>query len=67
MDDQYPRGKLRDDDEGAFAIRIGVRDRTVVIDFGKPIAWFGMDHDKAVEFANRILARAAEIKPKGRP
>ncbi len=58
----FPRGKLRDDDEGGLRIGIAVRDKTVIIAFGKPTAWIGMDKAAALEFAATIKRRAEEIK-----
>jgi hypothetical protein len=60
MTDRYPRGKLSHDDEGQLPIKIGVKDRTVIIDFGKEVAWIGMSGDQAAEFAMMILKRARE-------
>ncbi|MBY0562465.1 hypothetical protein [Hyphomicrobium sp.] len=45
---QYPRGKLNADDEGALAFRIGVSDKTIIIDFGKPVTWIGLDKATAL-------------------
>lgn len=64
MTDNFPRGKLNADDEGELQMRIGVRDRTVVLDFGKPVVWFGMDYHTAMGLAETIAKRAQEIKPK---
>lgn len=64
MNDEFPRGKLNADDEGQLAIRIGVKDRTVVIDFGKQVVWFGMDYFTAKALAENILKHAEAIKPK---
>lgn len=38
----YPRGKLRGDDEGALRIAFIVRDNTLVMDFGKSVKWIGL-------------------------
>lgn len=65
MTDQFPRGKLNDSDEGQLQIRVGVRDKTVIIDFGKPVVWLGMDYHTAMALADNISKRAQEIKPKG--
>lgn len=62
----FPRGKFSEDDEGALQLGIGVKDRTLIIDFGKPVVWIGLDYDTAVQFAETILRRAKEIAPKGR-
>ena len=62
MNNKYPRGKLRNDDEGALLIRITSEDKTVIIDFGKTIRWLGLDKDAAIQFANCIINKANEIK-----
>jgi len=59
---QYPRGKLKDDDEGVLPIRIGERDGTVIIDFGKEVSWIGMSKPEAIEFAKTIMKRAGAKK-----
>lgn len=65
MTDQFPRGKLSADDEGQLQIAMTVKDKTVIIDFGKPVVWFGMDYHTAMALAGNIMMRAQEIKPKG--
>lgn len=60
----FPRGKLFDSDEGELQIGIGVVDRTIVVKFGKPTAWIGLDYYSAVGLAQTILKRAEEIAPK---
>lgn len=66
MTDQFPRGKLSEHDEGALEFRIGVVDKTIIIDFGKPVFSIGLDYDSAVNLANVILKRAIQIRPRGR-
>lgn len=58
---RYPDGKLNEDDEGELALKIGVKDGNVVLDFGKPVAWFAMPPDLAVDLAERLIARATKI------
>lgn len=60
----FPRGKFSQDDEGQLTLGVGVKDRTLIIDFGKPVAWVGLDYFSAVQFAQTILRRAEEIAPK---
>lgn len=60
----FPRGKFSEHDEGALRLGIAVKDKTVLVDFGKPVAWLGLDYHTAVEFAKTILKRAEEIRPK---
>jgi len=60
----FPEGKLNDDDEGELAIAI-IADKTkqvVAIDFGKPVHWLAMPRANAIEFANILLAKAAELE-----
>ncbi len=64
MDKQYPRGKLREDDDGACPVSVGIDNNAVVIDFGKPVCWIGMDKNLAIELANCILEKANLIKLK---
>lgn len=60
MKDKYPRGQFNKDDEGQIAFRIGVRDRTVVLDFGKQVTWIGMSGDDAAALAIVLMKRARE-------
>lgn len=64
MRDQFPRGKLCENDEGQLTLRICVKDKTVIIDFGKDLNWIGFDKQGAIEFAQTIIKRANEIKEK---
>jgi hypothetical protein len=59
----FPRGKLSEHDEGALNIGIAVKDKTILVNFGGPVAWFGLDYAGAVGFAEAILAKAATIAP----
>lgn len=61
QDPQYPRGKLKEDDEGALELQIAVapNNQTLVIDFGKPVVWFGLGKKEALELA-RMLKNKAE-------
>ena len=45
-------------------MRIGVQDKTVILDFGKPVVWIGMDYHTAMKLAGNIMMRAQQIKPK---
>lgn len=57
----YPRGKLNERDEGELQIRLGPTPdgRAFVIDFGKPITWFGLGPAEARALAEKLLAYAA--------
>jgi hypothetical protein len=56
----FPRGKLNDSDEG-LQIAIAGRDKTVIVAFGTPTAWIGLDKHTAIAFANSILEKANSI------
>ncbi len=58
----FPQGKFTEDDEGALNIGIATHDGKVVIDFGQPVAWVGMDPDLAMEVARAIAKHAGRIK-----
>lgn len=64
MSNKFPRGKLSDDDEGELAMGVAVQDKTILVNFGKPVAWLGLDHDTAVSLARLLLKNAEKIAPK---
>jgi hypothetical protein len=39
---RYPRGQLNPTDEGELRIAMAIKGNTLVIDFGKPVAWIGL-------------------------
>lgn len=57
---EYPMGKLTASDEGAIQFQIGVKNGKVVMDFGTPTAWVGMDPQQAADLATILLKRARE-------
>lgn len=61
-DEQYPRGKLVDGDEGVLSIRVFPYEGEIVIDFGKMISWVGMAPEQAEQFGQMIIDRAREMK-----
>jgi hypothetical protein len=63
----YPRGQLKQDDEGEIRLAVTTRDKTVIIDFGKPVAWIGLPAESAREFAAAIMRHADDIDGKGKP
>jgi hypothetical protein len=58
---QFPKGKLKEDDEGILGVKIGTVDDTVVIDFGKPVAWLGLTEDEIGPFINSLIKHAKTI------
>lgn len=59
---KYPRGKYTEDDEGeiTFAIAADPRNRKVVIQFGKPVAWLGLDPEDAEALGRMLITKAHE-------
>ena len=57
----YPRGKIHKDDEGGIKIGVTVKDKTLIIDFGKSITWLGLGKDDAINLANVLLKRSKEL------
>ena len=59
---KFPRGKFNAHDEGELRIGVAHKDKTVIIDFGTPTKWIGLDADGALEFATLITSHALQIK-----
>lgn len=38
----FPRGRLNANDEGQLRIAATIKDNTMVLDFGEPVAWIGL-------------------------
>lgn len=57
----FPRGKLCQDDEGGLRIAVYESDKTVIINFGKDIEWIGLDKETALKLANSLMECAAKI------
>lgn len=59
----YPQGKLTKSDEGELlAFAVGHRDGKVVLDFGSPVAWIGMDPAQALALASSLAAHASKAR-----
>ncbi len=61
INQKYPRGKLKHDDEGQTAIAITTIDKTVIIRFPQPTTWIGMNKQEALTLAEMIRTRAETI------
>ena len=62
MTDQYPDGKISDDDEGELTVAITATEEHLVINFFKSVRWIALRRDEAIEFGEQIIKRAKEIK-----
>jgi len=65
---QFPRGKINRLDEGQikFAMAADHETETILINFGKPIAWLGMTADEAIDISNALRDKAVELKIKSK-
>jgi len=57
----FPEGKLTKTDEGAIQFAVGEKDGKVVLDFGTPVVWLGLNPQQAADLASLLLKRAREI------
>jgi hypothetical protein len=55
---EHPDGKLNKHDEGGIAFAVGVHEGKVVMDFGKPTAWIGMNPQDAMDLASILINNA---------
>jgi hypothetical protein len=56
----YPEGRMSAEDDGelAFAVGIDAKSGTVVLNFGKPVAWMGMGPGDARRLAQMLIEKA---------
>jgi hypothetical protein len=59
----YPDGKLDESDDGALQMAITAEKGRVLVVFGKPIAWIGLEPKDAREMAV-LLVKQAEVAEK---
>lgn len=61
---EFPHGKIDEHDEGALKIGIAYNDSAgiVQIEFGKSVAWLGLEPAHAIEFAKAVLRKAGAKK-----
>lgn len=60
----FPRGKMHASDEGALQMGVSSTGGEVIIMFGTPVAWLGLEPDLAEKLANSILEHARKIRSK---
>ena len=61
---KFPQGKLKKGDEGEIRFAMTVYNGKIVMDFGKPVQWLGIDVETAREIANNILKKCDELEQK---
>jgi hypothetical protein len=58
---KFPEGKLNEDDKGELQMRVGTdtKNKKVILDFGSPVTWLGLDPEGARDLA-KLLTDAAD-------
>lgn len=56
---RFPKGKLDSTDEGELRFAVAHRDGKVIVDFGSPVVWIGLDASDARQLAEILLRHAA--------
>ncbi len=62
MSEEFPDGKVNDEDDGSITTGIGIENGRVMIIWPKPITWIAFDPDSADQFADRIKLRAQQAR-----
>lgn len=58
---KFPEGKLSADDEGEIKIAIVIKDSKIIMDFGKPVAWFGFTKRQAKDLGQFLINKSNEL------
>ena len=58
---EFPRGKLREDDEGGLTFAVGQERGKVVIQFAEPTKWIGMEAQQALDLASLLIKHARSV------
>jgi hypothetical protein len=63
---RFPQGQLNQNDEGEimFAVAADKNQGKVLINFGKPVAWVGMDREQAIDLSNLLRQKADALLDK---
>lgn len=59
---EFPEGKIAEHDEGEIAFAVGHRHGKVLIEFGTPVAWMGMNPQQAIALANTLITHAKRCR-----
>lgn len=54
----HPEGKITGSDDGGIQFAVGVKDGKVVLDFGTPVVWLGMNPGDALKLAETLIQNA---------
>lgn len=59
---EYPKGKMNEGDEGALQVAVGIEDGKIVIHFGTPVNWLGLDREEAVQLTSMLMLRVKQLR-----
>ncbi len=61
---KFPQGKLNEHDEGelTFGVALDPKTKLIHINFGKPVAWFAVPPEIAINMARLLLKHAGAKK-----
>lgn len=59
---EQPEGQLTAQDQGELKLGVATLDGKVIVNFGQPVAWFGLKPDQARAVAQALLTKAAEAE-----
>ena len=63
QEQNFPEGRLNDDDEGELRVLVSVDDGNVRLDFGKPVAWISMPPEMCLAVAFALIKQAQQLMP----
>lgn len=58
----FPAGKLDKTDEGELNISVYVLKDRIIMQFGKPIKWLGLDKPSAIAFVDILKKKIGELE-----
>lgn len=60
---EYPQGKLNEQDEGELTLAVSADKASgrILLQFGKPVAWFGMDAAQARAVGAMLIEKANQL------
>ncbi len=60
----HPDGPLNRNDEGELTVAFAAdkQNKVVLVQFGKPVKWFGLPPDAAIKFGEQLIAKAKELQ-----
>lgn len=59
--DEFPDGKITEDDEGGIKIGVTIKDGNVILVFGKSVSWLGFDPKTARQLAEMLRQASYKV------